>query len=152
MRTHSRPAMGEVALALFFAVLGILWVIAALRMPLWEGFAPQSGFMPLWYGVILTGLAAAILINLFMQKEPGKAEQPIGRPLIVLAAFAAGIAGLDLVGFGPSVFLLLLVLFAVVERLPIGRSILVAAGATAVLFLIFRTWLGVALPVGPLGI
>jgi len=28
----------------------------------------------------------------------------------------------------------------------------VAAGTTAVLFLIFRTWLKVGLPVGPLGI
>jgi hypothetical protein len=28
----------------------------------------------------------------------------------------------------------------------------VAAGTTAVLFLIFRTWLNVGLPVGPLGI
>ena len=147
-----RPALGEVVLALFFAVLGILWVIAALGMPLWEGFAPQSGFMPLWYGLILAALAGVILVNLFMQKEAGKAEQPIGKPLIVLLALAAGIAGLNLVGFGPSVFLLLLVLFAAVERLPIGKSVLVAAGTTAVLFLIFRTWLGVALPVGPLGI
>jgi hypothetical protein len=150
MRTG--PALGEVALTVFLAALGILWVVAALGMHLWEGFAPQSGFMPLCYGIILTGLAAAILANLFMQKEPGKAEQPIRKPLIVLAALAAGIIGLELVGFGPSVFLLLLVLFAVVERLPIGRSVLVAAGTTAVLLLIFKTWLGVTLPSGPLGI
>jgi putative tricarboxylic transport membrane protein len=147
-----RPALGELVLALAFAILGILWVAAALGMPLWEGFAPQSGFMPLWYGIILTTLAAVILANLFMQKDPGKTEQPIGKPLIVLAALAAGIAGLELVGFGPSVFLLLLVLFAVVERLPIVNSALVAAGTTAVLFLIFKTWLGVTLPIGPLGI
>ncbi len=149
---QGRPALGEVLLALFFAVLGILWVIAALGMPLWEGFAPQSGFMPLWYGIVLAGLAGVILVNLFMQKEAGKAEQPIGKPLIVLAAFAAGITGLEPAGFGPSVFLLLLVLFAVVERLPIIKSVLVAAGTTTVLFLIFKTWLGVTLPIGPLGI
>ena len=149
---QGRPALGEVVLALLFAILGILWVVAALGMPLWEGFAPQSGFMPLWYGIILTGLAVAILVNLVMQKGPGKAEQPIGRPLIVLVALAASIAGLNLVGFGPSVFLLLLVLFAIVERLPMGKSVLVAAGTTAVLFLIFKTWLGVNLPIGPLGI
>ena len=149
---QNRPALGEVVLAVVFAVLGILWIVAALGMPLWDGFVPQSGFMPLWYGIILAALAAAILINLFLQKEPSKAEPPIGKPLIVLAALAAGIAGLELVGFGPSVFLLLLVLFAVVERLPIARSLLVAGGTTAVLFLIFKTWLGVTLPSGPLGI
>jgi beta-lactamase regulating signal transducer with metallopeptidase domain len=148
---RNRPAPGEVALALSFAVLGILWMVAALRMPLWAGFVPQSGFMPLWYGVTLATLAAMILINLFMKGE-AKAEEPIGKPLVVLAALAASIIGLELVGFAPSVFLLLLVLFAAVERLPIARSILVAAATTAVLFLIFKTWLRVALPVGPLGI
>ncbi|HYN12865.1 MAG TPA: tripartite tricarboxylate transporter TctB family protein, partial [Burkholderiales bacterium] len=65
---------------------------------------------------------------------------------------AAAIVGLDLIGFAPSIFLLLLVLFAAVERLPIVRSLVVAAAVTAVLFLVFRTWLRVALPVGPLGI
>src|SRR5215211_7709169 len=105
---QNRPAMGEVALAVLFAALGIFWIVAALRLPLWDGFVPQSGFMPLWYGIILTALAVAILVNLFIQREPGRAEQPIGKPLIVLAALAAGIAGLELVGFGPSVFLLLL--------------------------------------------
>ena len=148
----SRPAPGEVVLALLFAILGILWIVAAARMPLWAGFVPQSGFMPLWYGITLTALAAAILANLFLNRVPGKAEEPIGKALIVIAALAAAVVGLDLIGFAPSIFLLLLVLFAAVERLPIVRSLVVATTVTAVLFLIFRTWLRVALPVGPLGI
>jgi hypothetical protein len=148
----NRPAPGEVVLALLFAILGILWIVAAARMPLWAGFVPQSGFMPLWYGITLTALAAAILANLFLNRVPGKAEEPIGKALIVIAALAAAVVGLDLIGFAPSIFLLLLVLFAAVERLPIVRSLVVATTVTAVLFLIFRTWLRVALPVGPLGI
>jgi len=147
-----RPAPGEVVLALLFAILGILWIVAAARMPLWAGFVPQSGFMPLWYGITLTALAAAILANLFLNRVPGKAEEPIGKALIVIAALAAAVVGLDLIGFAPSIFLLLLVLFTAVERLPIVRSLVVATTVTAVLFLIFRTWLRVALPVGPLGI
>lgn len=147
-----RVAIGELVLAAFFVALGLLWVGAAIRMPLWEGFAPQSGFMPLWYGVILIGLTLAVLVNLFRQKEDAKAEDPIGKPLIVLAVFAAGIAGLEPMGFGPAIFLMLLFMFAFIERLPIISSVLVAAGTTAVLFLIFRTWLKVTLPIGPLGI
>jgi hypothetical protein len=146
-----RIAPGELALALFFALLGLLWMVAALRMPLWSGFVPQSGFMPLWYGITLTALAGAIVLDLFLRNAP-QAEEPIGKPLVVVLALGAAIAGLELIGFAPAVFLLLLVLFAVVERLPLVRSILVAAGTTAVLFLIFRTWLGVSLPAGPLGI
>ena len=148
---QKRVAIGELVLAGFFAALGLLWVGAAIRMPLWEGFAPQSGFMPLWYGVVLVGLTLAVVINLFRQCE-GKAEEPIGKPILVLAVFAAGIAGLEPMGFGLAVFLRLLFMFVFIERLPIISSALVAVGTTAVLFLIFRTWLKVGLPVGPLGI
>jgi len=150
-RMQKRVAIGELVLAAFFAALGLLWVGAAIRMPFWEGFAPQSGFMPLWYGVVLVGLTVAVVINLFRQGE-GKAEDPIGKPILVLAVFAAGIAGLEPMGFGPAVFLMLLFMFVFIERLTIVSSVLVAAGTTAVLFLIFRTWLKVGLPVGPLGI
>ena len=141
-------APGELALALFFALLGARWIGAALRMPLWSGFVPDSGFMPLWYGAVLLALAAAIV---FLNRER-KPEEPVGKPLVVIAVTAATILGFDLVGFAPSIFLLLLVLFAAVERLPLARSLAVAAGTTAVLYLVFKTWLRVPLPVGPFGI
>jgi hypothetical protein len=143
-----RIAPGELVLALFFALLGALWIAAALRMPLWQGFVPQSGFMPLWYGIVLLGLAAAILA---LNRER-RTEEPPGKPLVVIAVIAATILGFDLAGFAPSIFLLLLVLFAAVERLPLARSLAVAVLATAVLYGIFRLWLRVPLPVGPLGI
>ena len=134
-------AKGELALALAFAALGALWIARAATMPLWEGFAPASGFMPLGYGVLLVALAAAVAST--AGKKP---EEPVGKALVVLTAVAATIVGLKLIGFAPSIFLMLMVLFAVVERLPPARSALVAAGTTAVLFLVFKTWLGVPLP------
>ena len=146
-----RIAPGELVLALFFALLGGLWIVAAARMPLWQGFIPQSGFLPLWYGITLAALAAAILVDLF-RRNSALPEEPIGKALVVMAVVAATVLGFDLIGFAPSVFLLLLVLFAAVERLPLLRSLAVAAAVTAVLFLVFRTWLRVSLPVGPLGI
>ena len=135
---------GELALALVFIALGVLWIVRAATMPLWEGFAPASGFMPLWYGILLVVLAGTIALPLFL--KPAPAEEPIAKPLVVLAVLAASIVGLTLIGFAPSVFLLLVVLFVAVERLPVGRSALVAAAATAVLYLVFKTWLGVPLP------
>jgi hypothetical protein len=136
-----RLSRGELALALAFVALGILWIARAATMPLWEGFAPASGLVPLAYGVILVGLAGAIVFR--PEKKP---EEPAGKALVVLAVLAASIAGLRLAGFSISIFLLLLVLFFVVERLPLARSVLVAAGTTAVLYLVFKTWLGVPLP------
>lgn len=137
---------GELALALFFAALGALWVAQGARMPLWDGFAPASGFMPLWYGLILIALAGAIGASRVLRSGAVQPGEPAGKPLVVLAVLAATIVGLGLIGFAPSVFLLLLVLFAVVERLPLVRSIVVAAATTAVLYLVFKTWLGVPLP------
>lgn len=138
----NRIAPGELALALFFALLGALWIAAALRMPLWSGFVPDSGFMPLWYGAVLVGLAGAILVF----NKDRKTEDPVGKPLVVIAALAATVLGLQLIGFAASIFLMLLALFGAVERLPLARSIAVAAATTAVLYLVFKTWLGVALP------
>jgi hypothetical protein len=137
-----RIAPGELALALFFALLGALWIVAALRMPIWSGFVPDSGFMPLWYGALLVGLAGAILV---LSKDR-KQEEPVGKALVVIAVIAATVLGLKLAGFLPSVFLMLLVLFVAVERLPPVRSIVVAAATTGGLYLVFKTWLGVPLP------
>lgn len=137
-----RIAAGELALALFFALLGALWIVAALRMPLWSGFVPDAGFMPLGYGAVLVGLAGAILV--FNRER--KAEEPVGKALVVIAVIAATVLGLKLAGFLPSVFLMLLVLFVAVERLPPVRSIVVAAATTGGLYLVFKTWLGVPLP------
>ena len=149
---HSRLGQGEVLLALLFAALGILWMVTSFGMPFWQGFAPQSGFVPFWYGVILTCLSAIILVNLVRHGEGDQEKPPIGKPLVVLAALAAGILGLEPAGFGPAIFLLLLFLFAAVERLPPVRSGVVALATTAVLLIIFKGWLGIPLPKGPLGI
>lgn len=150
---RARLFKGEVALALVFAGVGLVWFFGALGLPFWEGFAPQSGFLPLFYGLLLTGLALAILVGVLLHGgEPTPEDQPIGKPLIILAALTAAVVGVEAAGFGVAVFLLLLFLFAVVERLSVFRSLLVAGATTVAMILIFRTWLSVPLPVGPLGI
>ena len=120
-------------------------------MPLWEGFAPHSGFLPLIYGVLLTALSGAVLISLFLSERSVEAA-PIGKPLLVLAAVGAAVVGVAAAGFGVATFLMLLFLFAVVEKRSVLKSAIAAAATSAALILIFRTWLGVPLPAGPLGI
>jgi hypothetical protein len=136
-------AKGELVLALFFAAIGGLWIVKAARMQLWEGFAPDSGFAPLAYGILLTGLAVAVLA------VPGGAAGTSGdvrKPLLVLAALTASVAALPFAGFAICVFLLLLFLYGFVERLPLLASALVSAAITGSLYLVFKTWLGVPLP------
>jgi len=140
-----RVLRGELALALLFAALGALWLARAVRMPLWEGFAPDSGFLPLLYGVLLLALALGVMLQVLRAPAPAPGES-IRKPLVVLAALAAAVAALPFAGFAPSVFALLFFLYARVERLPLVTSAGVSGATTVVLYLIFKTWLGVPLP------
>ena len=136
---------GELVLALFFTLIGARWILRALRMPLWEGFAPDSGFLPLVYGVLLATLAAVVLLQLALAKDGSNAET-IRKPLIVMGALIAAVAALPIVGFVISVFALLVFLYAGVERLRLLPSAIAAAAITGSLYLVFKAWLGVPLP------
>jgi putative tricarboxylic transport membrane protein len=136
---------GELVLALFFVAIGALWIARAARMPKWEGFAPDSGFLPLIYGVLLATLAAAVLIQEILGSATTTPHE-VRKPLLVLAALTATVAALPFTGFAISAFLLLLFLYGVVERLPWLNATVVSAATTGALYLVFRTWLGVPLP------
>ena len=140
-----RADKGELGLALFFAAVGGLWILRAARMPLWDGFAPDSGFLPLIYGLLLTALALAAMAQILSAGEAGPTQE-FRKPLLVLAILIAAVSALPLAGFALSVFALLFLLYAVVERLPWLNAALVSAATTAVLYLVFKVWLGVPLP------
>jgi putative tricarboxylic transport membrane protein len=148
----SKASAGELILAALFAATGIVWIHGALGFSLWEGFAPQSGFMPLLYGVLLSGVSGAIVINLFRRRDAATIDEPIGKPLVLLAVLIVTVIGIDVIGFVPAIFLSMAFLYAVVERLPVHWSLLVAAATTVALTLVFKSWLGIPLPTGPLGI
>lgn len=154
LASRARPAGGDLLLAGLFAALGALWIAESLSMPLRDGFAPGPGFLPFVYGALLVALAGAALLGPAAPPEAGEEHAAAGglrRPLAVLAALAAAVAGLEVAGFGPAMFVLMLFLFAVVERQAPLTSALAAAGVAAGLVALFGLWLGVPLPVGPLG-
>lgn len=140
-----RADKGELGLALFFAAVGGLWLVRATRMPLWEGFAPDSGFLPLVYGILLSVLALAAVGQILTAGEAGP-TQAFRKPLLVLAILAATVLALPVAGFLLSVFALLVLLYAVVERLPWLPAALVSAATAGTLYLVFKVWLGVPLP------
>lgn len=145
--------LGEIALAAIFAAAGAFWVAAASGMQMWDGFAPASGFLPFAFGILLMALSVAAGIS--AAREPADAQAPeaggVRRPLLVLLTLAVATAGIETVGFCASVFVAMLFLFRVAEKLPILASLLTAAGTAIGLTLVFRTWLGVPLPAGPWG-
>lgn len=143
---------GELALCLVFIGTGVFWIAVAAGKPLWEGFAPATGFLPLVYGVLLVALAvAATAVDVLTTREGREPRTPVGRPLMILLALAAGVAGIETAGFFASMWLAMLFLFRVAERRPMIASLATSAGSALALTLIFRTWLGVPLPAGPWG-
>lgn len=145
---------GEVVLGLVFAGSGIFWSVSAAGLQMWDGFAPGTGFLPFAYGLLLAALGiAATLADAVPAGEAGEgdAKGPLGRPLLVLLALAAGVAGIESAGFFASMFLAMLFLFRVVERLPLLSSLAVSGVSALVLTVVFRTWLGVPFPAGPWG-
>ena len=149
----------------------------ALLLPLTYGASPTGAiimFAGLYYGAQYGGTLTSVLINVpgestsvmttldgYQMALQGRGGVALG--IAAIGSFIAGVLGTIglmllapplskvALAFGPPEYCML-VLFAAVERLPLLRSLAVAAAVTAVLFLIFRTWLRVPLPVGPLGI
>ena len=146
-----RAPRGELVLALIFAAAGGLWIAGSLGLPMWEGFAPESGFLPLIYGFLLVALSLGVLAGLLLGERSNALAEPIRKPLLVIAALTGGVLGIEVVGFAVSIFLMLMFLYAAIERLPILAAALVSTATTGTLYLIFKTWLGVPLPSGLMG-
>jgi hypothetical protein len=147
-----RLVNGDTGLAALLLIMGLYWAFAAVPLGLWQGFAPGTGFLPLCYGVLLAGLAGTILVEQVLHGEEQATRESSRKPLSVLLVVALTILGIEVAGFAPAIFVMLLVFFLWIERLSALLSLIVAAGTTLTLHLLFRTWLGVPLPEGPLGV
>jgi putative tricarboxylic transport membrane protein len=155
---QSKLSFGDLAFGGGFALAGLFWIATSATMPMWEGFTPGSGFLPLIYGIVLAALSALQLATAYASRELSSSEteaavrEPIGKPLLVLAALALAVLGMEPAGFDIAVFVMLVFLYGYVEKLPLLRAVAVSACTVASLALIFRFWLGVPLPTGYFGL
>jgi hypothetical protein len=142
---------GELAFTALFAAVGIYWTGSSLELPIWSGFAPDSGFLPLVYGILLTALSIGIGAMLLASQGEAAEREPLAKPLMILAGLAACVGAGSVVGFLVPLFAMMFFLYAYVERLPVLRAALVSAGTTAALVLVFEQWLQIPLPLTPWG-
>jgi putative tricarboxylic transport membrane protein len=148
-----RPADFWSGLAL--AGLGTYILVEAWH---WEYLGPDGpgpGFFPLWYGIAMVALSAALVISSVSRgrnaEGGGTAWRRIGRALAVGAALAASVAAFKLLGFVVSFAALTLFMVAVMYRRRLVVAAAVAAGTAAGFYLLFPLALGVQLPVGVFG-
>lgn len=135
---------------LFFFSLLVVWESRVL--PLGTLHSPGPGYMPVLLALVLAGLS--ILIVLF-----GRASAPFEslqwgegkHALAILAACAFAALALERLGFRLAMFLLLIFLLGVVERLRLFVVLSVSVGLSLGSFWFFHNFLKVPLPLSPLG-
>ena len=146
------PRMRDVAAAVVLLLGAAGAIVEGRSLPFGTIASPGPGFFPLTVAVAFAGMAVLLLVR------RQTAEVPLAWPpgarlrlLAVVAALFAFTALLEPLGFLAATFLLMLVLFRVVEQHRWAIVIAEAVAAAVASQVLFKTWLGVRLPPGPWG-
>lgn len=133
--------------------MGLAWIYLSSRLTYWDGFAPGSGFLPMWLGIILVALVVLLAVMQHLNPAPAAPAAPTRhrRVVAIMLGLVVTALALEHIGFVVTIGAYLVYLIAFVERRSPAQTALVAGGTTASLFLLFHTWLGVPLPAGPWG-
>ena len=147
---------GEVVLASLLGLVGIGWFWLALDLRYMGDFAPGAGFLPVWLSVMLVALAAVFVFRKWragaLSEIPEDAvDGSWKRPMMVTAALLVCVGVIDWRGFVISVTLFILFLVRIVENYRWITAVALALGTSLTLWALFKAWLHVPLPSGPLG-
>ncbi|MGQ0663375.1 MAG: tripartite tricarboxylate transporter TctB family protein [Pseudomonadota bacterium] len=145
---------GERIVGAMFGLLGLLWIVKSFELHYMDEFAPGSGFLPFWLGVAIAAFAAMFLYS--TRGEPAATADPSppggARKVAVIAlGLFVCVVAMEWLGFVVPIALYLLFLVGVVERRGVAVAAGTALGTPLALFLIFKVFLRVPLPIGPWG-
>jgi putative tricarboxylic transport membrane protein len=132
-------------------------IMASMQMPLRQitgrtSFAPSTGFLPMWLGVLMAVLSVLLIVNATLQQADSTRKEvfPRGRALLAVVLFLAGLAAyialLEVLGYLSATALLTAFLLLFVMQAGWKTTLLVAVSASIVLFVIFHVLLHVDLP------
>lgn len=145
---------GDVVSGAILAALGLYIVTQARFWSYYNPDGPGPGFFPTWYGLLMIGLALALIISTALKPRPQESPKDWGgskRALITWLAFAACIATMGVLGFRLSFALFTFFLVAFVFQRTLVAAALTTVGATAAFYFVFPILLGVQLPIGWFG-
>jgi putative tricarboxylic transport membrane protein len=143
--------------ALFFLGVGMFFSFYGRTVEIGPWSEPGPGFMPFWFGIILTVMAVFLLLGSFKRRE--WTVMPPFFPLAdswkrVLIGFLAMVAYLllfKLLGFTLVTFLFIAILLRTVFPQSWKRTLIVASATAILSRLIFINFLETQLPLGFLG-
>lgn len=140
---------------LVLAALGVFIIVEARQWEFMGPDGPGAGFFPLWYGIAMVALSAALVISSVLRKS-SQADGAVnwretGRVFAMWLALVVSVAALKLLGFVISFAALTFFIVAVMYRRPLRLAAIVAVACAAGFHLVFPLALGVSLPAGILG-
>ena len=139
---------GEIAVGLCFAVIGIVFVIGAVKLTVGVPTEPKPGFFPFIDGVILITLSVLFLFRTWSERvSEGAAFGNVRGLAIVVVALVLYVATLESLGYVITTAVLSAVVLKVLDTKP-QALILVSVGLAVVSYLLFTRLLGVVLPSG----
>ena len=116
----------------------------------WEYMGPDGpgpGFFPLWYGIVMVALSAALVVQSLAKKDERTIDWSDARAaLTTWAAFTVMVAALKFVGFVIGFAVLVFFLVLVMYRKPLKVAAATAVAVSAAFYLVFPLALGVKLP------
>jgi putative tricarboxylic transport membrane protein len=108
---------------------------------------PGAGFFPLWYGVAMAVLSAALVASSVLRSEPESVDwRGAGRAVAIWLALALSVAAFKFVGFVIGFAALTFFVVAVMYRRRLRVAAAVAVGLAAGFYVLFPVLLGVNLP------
>ncbi|HSR10203.1 MAG TPA: tripartite tricarboxylate transporter TctB family protein [Thermodesulfobacteriota bacterium] len=140
------------ALALLFISGLICW--GALLLPYGDVHNPAAGFFPLWLGIILAVMAAALLAQSSRGKDGRRITDILGedvrwgKVLLVVASLVLYGWLMDVLGFLLSTFLLMAFLLRFVDPQPWRSVLLWTLSGSVGSYLVFDVWMKLRLPRG----
>lgn len=151
-RKPSRVTVNIVA-GLFLLGLSIYVIIHSyVALPLGTHFNPGPGYMPMLLGIVLAVLALAILAQsrrspVFRTLDWPGFKHSVG--IVGCCIFA--VPALERLGYRITMFLILVFLFGVLERLKVWLTVVLSAGLCLGSYWLFHYLLAVPLPIGVFG-
>ena len=142
--------------SLIWLIFAIYICVESLRLPLGSWRDPGAGFLPLGSGLCLGVFSIVVYFQARFRKKddvrgPWYSKERWKSLLIILAVLLAYSLFLEYLGFLVSTFILLLMLFRLVQP----RRWVVAVGGSALAsilcYVVFEIWLKTQLPKGILG-
>ena len=145
--------------SLVFLVCGVFITVSSLRIHVGTFGDPGPGLFPLITGILMGIISGGMFIKSHLQSTSA-GQEPLGKDkrlwhnksvatVVIMLLYAITI---DWLGFLTVTLLILFILYKAVGNLSLKVSLGGAILTAAIAYLLFKVWLNVQLPVGPLGV